>query len=216
LSFGGRVFSVRPAQGGGRLSEDFRVLQRSLTRSLSGEVSWAYLLGRDMTRTRLPAALELSLGPEVSKLAAEYFQGAHADLWAAVGEARATSSDEDRAMELLAVLLGSVAARQQAVEFTVWPGALPDDVAQPPTPPLSAGRRQAAPGPAARPPAVALPPGGAPRRVVEPLTTRDIELLVQFRLLPGSMRPGALGYDDPRIGRAYYWFYANWRRPAGG
>ncbi len=213
LSFGGRVFSVRPEQGDGRLSEDFRVLQRSLARSIRGEVGWTYLLGRDMTRTILPAALP----PSAPRLVADYFKVQHPDLWSAVAEARDQLAEEDWAMELVTVLVGTVGAQQREIAYTVWPGAAPDDVFDVPAR-VPSGRSPGsppslAPSPAA--PATARPPvATVPRRVVEPLGSRDIELLVQLRLLPSTMRPSALGYDDPLVGHAYYWFYSLLRRRA--
>lgn len=211
LSFGGRVFSVRPAQGDGRLSEDFRVLQRSLSRSIRGEVGWAYLLGRDMTRTILPAALP----PSAPRLTADYFKVQHPDLWAAVADARDQLSEDDWAMELVAVLVGTVGAQQREITYTVWPGAGPDDIFD--VPARVQGSRSPGSPPSLAPaaPATARPPVAAvPRRVVEPLSSRDIELLVQLRLLPSTMRPSALGYDDPLVGHAYYWFYSLLRRRA--
>jgi hypothetical protein len=193
------------------LSEDFRVLQRSLSRSIRGEVGWAYLLGRDMTRTILPAALP----PSAPRLVADYFKVQHPDLWSAVADARDQLSEDDWAMELVAVLVGTVGAQHREIAYTVWPGAAPDDVFDVPVR-VQSGRSQGlppslAPLPAA--PAPARPPvASGPRRVVEPLSSRDIELLVQLRLLPSTMRPTALGYDDPYVGHAYYWFYSLLRR----
>jgi HEAT repeat protein len=211
LSFGARVFSVRPVQGAGRLSEDFRVLQRSLTHSIRGNVDWAFLLGRDMTRTILPAALP----PAAPRLTADYFKLTHPDLWSAVSEARDQLSEDDWAMELVAVLVGTVAARRHEVVFTIWPGAAPDDVFDLPAR-VPAGRGQGSPpvAPAPRAPATTRPPIPVPRRVAEPLSSRDIQLLVQLRLLPSTMRPSALGYDDSLIGHAYYWFHSLLRRRA--
>jgi HEAT repeat protein len=211
LSFGGRVFSVRPEQGDGRLSEDFRVLQRSLSRSIRGEVGWAYLLGRDMTRTILPAALP----PSAPRLVADYFKVQHPDLWSAVADARDQLAEDDWAMELVAVLVGTVGAQQREIAYAVWPGAVPDDVFDVPVR-VQGGRSQGGPpsfAPLPAAPAPARPPvASRPRRVVEPLSSRDIELLVQLRLLPSTMRPSALGYDDPHVGHAYYWFYSLLRR----